>query len=432
MSQQLTTKYLFNCPEWLAISVICVTGIIAIPGESADAAVSPDFDPSGRELQITEQLPVQQIDIVTKIKQHRLQAEAISQRLQANTNSHPNHDLQDLSEVQAPKLTTELEKPDLTELTKSRTTALIAKLKRVSIPEMDAINEGENPSPVTTDDVITKLKTFRQQNQTIAQSDSSGVVGDTFGEINKLRQQLLIDPIDPVIVRGKPPVASPSSSAGTPTAYGVGSRQAYIGGGVSFPLDSKRDRTDGSLSFGFGEGDPVNSLGIEFNFNITSIGDANDFDFGDSGTIGFKLHRFIGRGTAVAFGWSNPIRWGDTDRTRPTLYGVVTTSIPLQPNNPNHQLPLTVSVGVGSGVFRSKGAFADGQDTPNVFGSVGLQVIPQASLVSSWTGNRLNLGVSVVPIKNVPLVINAIYTDVTDNLNFGSGLSIIAGSGFRF
>lgn len=267
--------------------------------------------------------------------------------------------------------------------------------------------------------------------QLLAQTDSSDTVGDTFGDVEKLRQELLIDPI---IIETKTRVgaaASPGSSAGTPTAYGASHRQAYVGGGARFPFDEKRDRVDGSLSFGFGEGDALKSLGVEFNFNITSVGGGDTFDFGDSGSIGFKLHKNFGQGTAAAFGWSNPIRWGDSTKARANIYGVITQAIPLIPSG-KRKLPLTVSVGVGSGAFRSKGAIAADDDTPNVFGSIGLQVLPQLSLISSWTGNRLNMGVSVAPAKNIPIVINAIFSDVTDNLNGGSGLTISAGAGFRF
>lgn len=275
--------------------------------------------------------------------------------------------------------------------------------------------------------LLNALKPFSQQ-RLLAQTDSSGTVGDSFREINKSRENLLIEPI--VIETRTGRRVAPASSAGTPTGYGASSRQAYIGGGLRFPFDGDRDRVDGSLSFGFGEGDAINSLGVEFNFNITSVGggNLNDFDFGDSGTIGFKLHKYFGSGTAAAFGWSNPIRWGDTVAANSTVYGVVTQAFPLI----SDRLPLTISVGVGSGAFRSKGAILNGENTPNLFGSIGLQVTPEISLVSSWTGNRLNVGASAVPIRNIPLVINAIFTDVTDNLNQGSGLTIVAGSAFQF
>ncbi|WP_442947018.1 hypothetical protein [Nostoc sp. UHCC 0870] len=287
---------------------------------------------------------------------------------------------------------------------------------------------------LTSDNTNNKLQSQEQlqpnnQTQIIAQTDSSGVVGDTLGDTNQLRQELLIEPIIRVRKTFK---ATPGSSAGTPSAYGASFGQAYIGGGLSFPLDEDKDNVDGSLSVGFGLGDAVKSVGLEVNANITSVGGGNDFDFGDSGGVGFKLHKYFTDGTAVAVGWSNAVKWGDATDAEDTIYGVVTKSFPLQPDNPNHKLPLTISAGIGSGSFRSKGAIEAGDNSVNVFGSVGLRVIPQMSLVSSWTGNRLNMGASFAPFNDIPIVINTIFTDVTSNFETGLGFTLSAGYTFRF
>lgn len=173
-------------------------------------------------------------------------------------------------------------------------------------------------------------------------------------------------------------------------------------------------------------------MGLEVNINITSVGGGPGFDFGDSGGVGFKLHRYLGDGAAVAIGWSNPIKWGDVNLAKDTMYGVFTKSFALQPDNPQNYLPFTVSLGLGSGVFSSKGAIEANENSVNLFGSLGLRVIPQASLISSWTGNALNIGGSFAPFKDTQIVINAIITDVTNNLDTGLGLSVSAGYGFRF
>ncbi len=258
------------------------------------------------------------------------------------------------------------------------------------------------------------------------ESISSNVENNTIADANQLRRELLIEPI---VIFNDPPAASPASTAGTPSAYGASSREAFIGGGISIPLESGRDRVDGSLSAGFGLGDPVKDVGVEVSANISSV---SPNDFGDSGGIGLKLHRYLGDNTSVAVGWSNAIKWGDATGAKNTIYGVVTKAFPLQPNNPNNKLPLTVSVGLGSGSFRSKGAIESNENGVNLFGSLGLRVAPQVSLVSSWTGNALNAGVSVVPFKKTPLVVNAVVTDVTSNLTTGRGLSLSAGYSFRF
>ncbi|MDB9371824.1 hypothetical protein [Nodularia sphaerocarpa] len=264
--------------------------------------------------------------------------------------------------------------------------------------------------------------------QILVQRNFTSPVGDSFGETNKLRQELLIEPI---VAPDKPRKSAPGSTAGTPSAYGASLGQAYIGGGLFFPLDQDKDRNDGSMSVGFGLGNPVDSVGLEVNIDITSVGGGPSFDFGDSGGVGFKLHRYLGDGSAVAVGWSNPIKWGDVTRAKDTIYGVFTKSFPLQPDNPN-DLRLTVSLGVGTGEFSSKGALEADENSLNFFGGLGLRVIPQASLVSSWTGNILNIGGSFAPFKDTQIVINAIITDVTSNFDTGLGLSVTAGYGFRF
>ena len=286
-----------------------------------------------------------------------------------------------------------------------------------------------NPDLYLKQEVEEPTNLFQQKpSQILVQIDSSSSVGDSFGETNKLRQELLIEPI---VAPDRPRKSAPGSTAGTPSAYGASFGQAYIGGGLFFPLDQDKGRNDGSMSVGFGLGNPVDSVGLEVNIDITSVGGGPGFDFGDSGGVGFKLHRYLGDGSAVAVGWSNPIKWGDVTQAKDTIYGVFTKSFLLQPDNPN-DLRLTVSLGLGTGEFSSKGALEADENTVNFFGGLGLRVIPQASLVSSWTGNILNIGGSFAPFKDTQIVINAIITDVTNNFDTGLGLSVTAGYGFRF
>ncbi|MGH1393413.1 MAG: hypothetical protein ACRAVC_05175, partial [Trichormus sp.] len=90
------------------------------------------------------------------------------------------------------------------------------------------IRENLEPNLLTSDAELQP----QHQTQIIAQTDSSEVVGDTLGDTNKLRQELLIEPI---VTVGKRFRSAPGSSAGTPSAYGASFRQAYIGGSLSFP-----------------------------------------------------------------------------------------------------------------------------------------------------------------------------------------------------
>ncbi|MDJ0674508.1 MAG: hypothetical protein QNJ36_03745 [Calothrix sp. MO_167.B42] len=273
-------------------------------------------------------------------------------------------------------------------------------------------------------DITKNLLIKKNQSRVIAQNDPSEGLGDTLQNLDRLRRELLITPIT---IPGEPPSSAPASTAGTPTAYGANWRQAFIGGGLNFPLED--GRTDGALGVGFGLGDSVKSVGLEITASISSV---DTGDFGDSGGLGFKVHKSFPDGLAVAAGWSNVVKWGDSDGEEDTIYGVVTKAFQLQPNNPQNQLPLTVSVGIGSGGFRSTGAIEDGNNTPNFFGGLGLRVAPQVSLVTSWTGSRLNVGGSFAPLKEVPVVINAFFTDVTSNFDDGLGFNLSAGYAFQF
>ena len=273
-------------------------------------------------------------------------------------------------------------------------------------------------------DLSKNLFIKKKKSRVIAQNDPSEGLGDTLQNLEKLRQELLVPSI---IVPGEPAASAPGSTAGTPTGYGANWRQAFIGGGLNFPFGD--GRTDGAFGIGFGLGDSVKSVGLEISASISSV---DPDDFGDSGGLGFKIHKSFPNGLAIAAGWSNLVKWGDSEGEENTIYGVVTKAFQLQPNNPKNQLPLTVSLGIGSGGFRSIGAIEDGNNTPNFFGGLGLRVAPQVSVVTSWTGSRLNVGGSFAPLKKVPVVINAFLTDVTSNFDDGVGFNLSAGYAFQF
>ncbi len=307
---------------------------------------------------------------------------------------------------------------------KSFTTAIKRLQSKKSDLNADLINllRAYRANPLAAKSDLNALK--KNKSQLIAQSDSSQGIGDTLQNLNKLRRELLIDPI---VIPGEPPASLPASTAGTPTAYGANWRQAFIGGGLNFPFND--GRTDGGLSVGFGLGDAQKSVGLEITAGISSV---DTSDFGDSGGLGFKIHKAFKDGTAVAVGWSNVVKWGDADDQEDTIYGVVTKPFELQPNDPKNKLPLTVSIGFGSGAFRSTGSIEDGTNTPNFFGGLGLRVSPQVSLVTSWTGSRLNIGSSFAPFPKVPVVVNTFFTDVTNNVDNGVGFTLSAGYAFQF
>ena len=114
---------------------------------------------------------------------------------------------------------------------------------------------------------IQQALTKQNKSQQIAQqTDPSEGLGDTLQNLERLRQELLIDP---VVTLGEPPSSRPGSSSGTPSAYGASWGQAFIGGGLNFPLED--GRTDRGLSLGFGVGNSRKSVGLEITASISSV-----------------------------------------------------------------------------------------------------------------------------------------------------------------
>lgn len=244
----------------------------------------------------------------------------------------------------------------------------------------------------------------------------------------EIREQLLTTPnsaeTPEIDVLDRRPQPVPSSTFITPNAYGADWGDFYIGSAGA--TEDTQDGLDGSASVGMGFGNAVDNVGVELNVGIISID-----GFADDGTVGFKVHKLFpgANNLGVAVGWYNPISWGAAKQDEDTFYGVVTQRFDLRPEKDN-PLPLTTSLGVGTGAFRSNGAIAAGDNAPNLFGSVGLRVIPQVSLVSSWSGRALGLAASAAPFQNLPFVFTAGVADLTDNTE--DGTQFVGGLGYSF
>ncbi|MEL7070095.1 MAG: hypothetical protein AAGN15_15770 [Cyanobacteria bacterium J06581_3] len=262
--------------------------------------------------------------------------------------------------------------------------------------------------------------------QIVEQSVAQTPTSDTFSPLSteEIRQQLLIDPNATFSPVGPRPV--PASSFRTPTAYGADWGDAYIG--IAGSTAGNTPREDGSISLGFGLGDAQRNIGAEISVGIYSLD-----GFADDGGVGFKLHRVFpeANNLGIAVGWSNPITWGAGDDAEDTFYGVVTKRFDLAPNSRSNRLPLTTSIGVGTGVYRSTGAIAAGSNDPNIFGSLGLRVIPEVSLISSWDGSGLGLAASTAPF-DFPMVLTLGVADITDNTSDGTQFQGSLGYSFSF
>jgi len=106
-------------------------------------------------------------------------------------------------------------------------------------------------------------------------------------------------------------------------AGGFGASHGLFYAAVSYSdydLQTKdRSDDDGSIAFGLGLGDPVNSIGGEITIGLTSVSTSlwGDGKFADEGNVSAKVHKrvtpvFGGNAASVALGASNFAGWGST------------------------------------------------------------------------------------------------------------------------
>ncbi|MGC1305865.1 MAG: hypothetical protein WA885_01460 [Phormidesmis sp.] len=303
------------------------------------------------------------------------------------------------------------------------------------LPAANAINEDPRAmraESVSAEAVSATAAVMAQPNneahrREVAQENASPT-DDTFAPLSdeEIRELLLIDP-GSVAVSSPRPRPVPASSFLTPTAYGADWGDVYVGLSQVTAGKPANSNFDGSAAIGFGLGNAVENVGVEVSVSIISLN-----GFADDGIVGFKLHKIFPKADnlAVALGWSNPIKWGAARQREDNFYGVVTKRFDLQPGRSN-PLPLTASLGIGTGTFRSTGAAEADNNSPNIFGSVGLRVIPEVSLITSWTGNALGIAASAAPFK-FPLVFTVGASDITDNTEEGLRFNSSIGYSFSF
>ena len=228
---------------------------------------------------------------------------------------------------------------------------------------------------------------------------------------------------------------APGLSFGAPSAYGAGGGSVFIGisygadgqeGIFTFYDDDDKKVADGSMSFGFGLGDP-NKLAAEVSVGIISMSCQNGKScFGADGTMGVKLHKklegqFI---NGIGFGYSDLVRWGEASDFA-TIYGVASKDFKISDKD------ALFSLGIGTGSFRSKSDMDSNQNDPNLFGGIGVKLSSRISIASSWNGSTLGAGFGISPF-DFPLSVSAGVTDITDVNGKGYQYSINIGYSYTF
>jgi hypothetical protein len=180
---------------------------------------------------------------------------------------------------------------------------------------------------------------------------------------------------------------------------------------------------DGALGAAVGMGDATNYIGVEADVSMFSFHDAS------RGGLMFKVHRRLPYSMGVAVGVENAASWGGTDAPR-TYYGAFSKVFALTDYPSDWFSALTLTAGAGNGRFLSQNTLAQGKDGVNPFGSAALRIQEPVSLIVDWSGQDLNLGLSITPLRDWGLFINPSLADVTRNA--GDGMRFVMGVGFGY
>jgi hypothetical protein len=220
----------------------------------------------------------------------------------------------------------------------------------------------------------------------------------------------------------------PAGSITTPTAFGTDLGQAFVGVGLQ-GRTRYTDEADAALVAGVGLGNR-RVIGLEAAVTSYSTFSDRGGTVGEVGALSLRVHRLIQEDFAVAVGWENLVHWGDTDAGESRY--VVASRIFRNGLDPEEPFSATViSMGLGDGRFRFEEDVDDEVDRINFFMSVGMRVDPNASAIVDWTGQDLNLALSVMPLgRRLPIVVTPGAADVLGYA--GDGVRPILAVGYNF
>jgi hypothetical protein len=216
----------------------------------------------------------------------------------------------------------------------------------------------------------------------------------------------------------------------TPTAFGTDFGQAFIGAGLQ-ARTRYTDDPDGAFVVGVGLGDR-RVLGVELAATSYSTFSERGGTFGEVGSLSVRVHRLVGRDFAIAAGWENPVHWGDSDAGE-SHYAVATRVFRNGVDGHQPFSATVISVGVGDGRFRTEHQVEEDLDKVNFFMSTGVRLHPNASWIIDWTGQDLNMAVSLMPLgRRFPIILTPGVADVWGNAGDGGRAILAVGYNFEF
>lgn len=211
----------------------------------------------------------------------------------------------------------------------------------------------------------------------------------------------------------------PAITSNNPGVFAAG-HFGYLGLGLSaqhrtrVELDNKW-RPDGNAATYIGLGNPNNWVGIGAVINLYGLsnegGEKNNFG---EGSIDLQLTRAINDFIYVGIGGFNLLQHNakHTNALR-TFYASASVLIPIRQNNDRALGFMYGTLGVGNGIFQKReNILTLKNETINWFGSLAIQILPEANLIIEWSGVDLTISTGLFPFKKIPLHILVGVSDI--------------------
>lgn len=222
--------------------------------------------------------------------------------------------------------------------------------------------------------------------------------------------------------RGGGGEASPAIASAIPTAYGADFGDVFGGAAYQRYLDSASD--DGAVFLGVGAGDARETVGIEVTHaTYDLVGDPLS-----DGSLSFKLHRRLYKGLAIAVGVESAVKYGG-DLAGTSAYAVASHTVQI---DGRLLTGASATVGIGDGRFNTMSNLAEGKNRAGWFGGMSLQWMDRASVLGTWYGQDLNLGLSVALPGPIPVTVTPVWVSVLDRQVFGDRFALSIGTSYRF
>ena len=171
-------------------------------------------------------------------------------------------------------------------------------------------------------------------------------------------------------------------------------------GGVSGTYNDV-EHTDGAMGFGFGYGNPYETVGGAVSLSLGSINPDDGGAF-NRGAVNLSVgHTFAEYGIGVAAGMTGATVWHDNseDQLDPSFYAAASKLLP------NDVAPVILTAGFGNNAYADTNSSGDKKDKVYPFVSGAVYILPQVSLIADYTSGVTSVGIGVVPFPTIPVTL---------------------------